>query len=50
MQQQRHLPALRAHITQLLSSGWTIVSREPLQLKCEARRCYVQHGMLISYH
>ncbi|MGP9827241.1 hypothetical protein ACT048_22450 [Ectopseudomonas khazarica] len=48
MKEQRHLPALRAHIEHLLSSGWAISSRTPLTLQ-NGRRCYlVSHGMLIS--
>ncbi|RIA34860.1 hypothetical protein DFO61_1516 [Ectopseudomonas oleovorans] len=48
MKEQRHLPALRAHIEQLLSKGWIIASRSPLTLQ-NGHRCYlVSHGMLIS--
>ena len=48
MKEQRQLPALRAHIDQLLSKGWTIASRDPLTLR-NGQRCYlVSHGMLIS--
>lgn len=48
MKEQRHLPALRAHIEQLLSKGWIIASRNPLTLQ-NGHRCYlVSHGMLIS--
>lgn len=48
MKEQRYLPALRAHIDQLLSKGWIIASREPLTLQ-HGHRCYmVAHGMLIS--
>lgn len=48
MKEQRHLPALRAHIEQLLSKGWMISNRNPLTLH-NGRRCYlVSHGMLIS--
>jgi hypothetical protein len=48
MKEQRHLPALRAHIEQLLSKGWVIASRSPMTLR-NGSRCYlVSHGMLIS--
>ncbi|MCW1935537.1 MULTISPECIES: hypothetical protein [Pseudomonas] len=48
MKEQRHLPALRAHIEQLLSKGWVIASRSPLTLQ-NGHRCFlVSHGMLIS--
>ena len=48
MREQRHLPALRAHIEHLLSKGWIISSRSPLMLQ-NGHRCYlVSHGMLIS--
>ncbi|AEB56465.1 Uncharacterised protein [Ectopseudomonas mendocina] len=48
MKEQRHLPALRAHIEHLLSKGWIISSRSPLMLQ-NGHRCYlVSHGMLIS--
>lgn len=48
MKEQRHLPALRAHIEHLLSNGWIISSRSPLMLQ-NGHRCYlVSHGMLIS--
>ncbi|WP_197432151.1 hypothetical protein [Ectopseudomonas composti] len=48
MKEQRHLPALRAHIEQLLNKGWSISSRNPLTLQ-NGHRCYlVSHGMLIS--
>ncbi|MGE8293934.1 MAG: hypothetical protein ACN6PH_00145 [Pseudomonas sp.] len=48
MKEQRHFPALRAHIEQLLSDGWIISSRTPLILQ-KGHRCYlVSHGMLIS--
>lgn len=48
MQEQRYLPALRAHIEQLLHEGWAIVQRNPLKLQCQGRTCLVMHGMLIS--
>jgi hypothetical protein len=48
MKEQRHLPALRAHIEQLLNKGWVIASRNPLTLQ-NGHRCYlVSHGMLIG--
>lgn len=48
MKEQRRLPALRAHIEQLLSKGWIISNRSPLTLQ-NGHRCYlVSHGMLIS--
>lgn len=48
MKEQRHLPALRAHIEQLLNRGWVIVGRTPLTLQ-HGHRCYrVSHGMLIG--
>ncbi|WP_296233205.1 hypothetical protein [uncultured Pseudomonas sp.] len=48
MKEQRHLPALRAHIEQLLRKGWVIASRSPLTLQ-NGHRCFlVSHGMLIS--
>ncbi|MDM8349127.1 hypothetical protein P8H27_09440 [Pseudomonas sp. sp1636] len=48
MQEQRHLPALRAHINQLLSEGWVIAQRNPLKLQLGSRTCLIMHGMLIS--
>ncbi|WP_324732923.1 hypothetical protein [Pseudomonas paeninsulae] len=48
MQEQRYLPALRAHIDQLLREGWVIAERNPLKLQCRGRTCLVMHGMLIS--
>lgn len=48
MKEQRYLPALRAHIDQLLDSGWIIASRSPLTLQNGHRRYQVSHGMLIS--
>ena len=48
MKEQRHLPALRAHIDQLLTAGWVIASRSPLMLRNGARSYTVSHGMLIS--
>lgn len=48
MKEQRYLPALRAHIEELLGNGWVIASRDPLTLR-NGHRCYlVAHGMLIS--
>ncbi|WP_296217503.1 hypothetical protein [Pseudomonas sp. UBA2684] len=48
MKEQRSLPALRAHIEQLLSNGWVIAERSPLKLQLGRRTCLVLHGMLIS--
>ena len=48
MRQQRQLPALRAHIDQLLASGWAIASRDPLKLSFQKRHYVVRCGMLIS--
>lgn len=48
MKEQRYLPALRAHIDQLLSAGWVIAGRNPLKLQSGRRTCLVAHGMLIS--
>ncbi|MDX1722313.1 MAG: hypothetical protein R3355_04270 [Pseudomonas sp.] len=48
MQEQRYLPALRAHIDQLLREGWVIVQRDPIRLQFAGRSCLVMHGMLIS--
>ena len=48
MQEQRYLPALRAHIDQLLREGWVIAQRNPLKLQLGGRTCLVTHGMLIS--
>ena len=48
MQEQRYLPALRAHIDQLLREGWVIARRNPLTLQLGGRTCLVTHGMLIS--
>lgn len=47
-QEQRYLPALRAHIDQLLSKGWVIIARNPLQLRSGTRTYLVMHGMLIG--
>ena len=48
MKEQRHLPALRAHIDMLLNKGWMIASRSPLTLQNGHRSYTVAHGMLIS--
>ncbi len=48
MKEQRKLPALRAHIDQLLGKGWVIAARNPLQLRKGHSKCVVLHGMLIS--
>lgn len=48
MQEQRYLPALRAHIEKLLGKGWVVVSRTPLRLQNGNRSLLVAHGMLIS--
>lgn len=48
MKEQRYLPALRAHIDQLLREGWVIAQRNPLKLQFGGRSCLVTHGMLIS--
>jgi hypothetical protein len=48
MQEQRDLPALRALIDKLLDNGWTIIGRDPLQLRSGRRTYLVMHGMLIS--
>jgi hypothetical protein len=48
MKEQRYLPALRAHIDQLLREGWVIAQRNPLKLQFQGRTCLVTHGMLIS--
>jgi hypothetical protein len=48
MKEQRYLPALRAHIDQLLSENWVIAQRNPLKLQLGGRTCLVMHGMLIS--
>jgi hypothetical protein len=48
MQEQRYLPALRAHIDHLLSEGWVIAKRDPLKLQFQGKICVVMHGMLIS--
>jgi len=45
---QRELHALRKHIDCLLSSGATIIQRDPLTLAFEGRTLTVQHGMLIN--
>ena len=47
-QEQRHLPALRAHIDKLLSKGWVIASRSPLTLRSGHKTYRVMHGMLIG--
>lgn len=46
--EQRQFHAMRAHVQRMLASGWTIVSRHPLQLRHGSRQCQVAHGMLIS--
>lgn len=48
VEEQRYLPALRAHIDQLLNQGWVIASRSPLKLQFGRKTCLVRHGMLIS--
>lgn len=48
VQEQRYLPALRAHIDKLLGKGWVIAQRDPLTLRLGRRTCLVMHGMLIS--
>lgn len=47
-QEQRYLPALRAHIEKLLGKGWVVASRAPLKLQNGNRSLLVAHGMLIS--
>ncbi|QLC73382.1 hypothetical protein LPB260_21850 [Pseudomonas sp. LPB0260] len=48
MKEQRKLPALRAHIDQLLGKGWVIAGRNPLALRKGRKSWVVNHGMLIS--
>jgi len=48
VEEQRYLPALRAHIDQLLNQGWVIAARNPLKLQLGRKTCLVRHGMLIS--
>ena len=48
MKEQRHLPALRTHIEQLLNQGWVITTRAPLKLRNGRQSLVVSHGMLIS--
>lgn len=48
VEEQRYLPALRAHIDKLLSQGWVIAARNPLKLQNGRKTCLVRHGMLIS--
>ncbi|OEC35028.1 hypothetical protein SAMN05216600_1133 [Pseudomonas cuatrocienegasensis] len=48
MQEQRYLPALRAHIDYLISKGWVIAMRDPLKLQFRDETCVVMHGMLIG--
>lgn len=47
-QEQRKLPALRAHIDQMLRDGWQIIDRNPLKLRNGRKTCLVMHGMLIG--
>jgi len=47
-EEQRQLPALRAHIEHLLGQGWVIASRTPLKLQFGQKTCQVRCGMLIS--
>ncbi len=47
-QEQRTLPALRAHIDKLLSKGWAITHRSPLTLQSGRKTYRVMHGMLIG--
>lgn len=47
-EEQRQLPALRAHIEHLLGQGWVIASRNPLKLQFGQKTCQVRCGMLIS--
>jgi hypothetical protein len=47
-EEQRQLPALRAHIDHLLGQGWVIAARNPLKLQFGQKTCQVRHGMLIS--
>jgi hypothetical protein len=46
--EQRHLPALRAHIDHMLGQGWVIATRNPLKLQFGQKTCQVRNGMLIS--
>ena len=48
MKEQRYLPALRAHIEQMLGAGWVITARSPLKLQHGRSSCVVRPGMLIS--
>lgn len=48
VEEQRYLPALRAHIDKLLSQGWVIAARNPLRLQNGRKTCQVRYGMLIS--
>lgn len=47
-QEQRYLPALRAHIDKLLAKGWVIAERSPLTLQSGRKTYMVVHGMLIG--
>ncbi|TIH10232.1 hypothetical protein D8779_05945 [Pseudomonas leptonychotis] len=47
-QEQRYLPALRAHIDKLLAKGWVIAERSPLTLQSGRKTYRVVHGMLIG--
>jgi len=47
-QEQRALPALRAHIDKLLNKGWVIANRNPLTLQSGRKTYLVMHGMLIG--
>jgi hypothetical protein len=47
-QEQRYLPALRAHIDKLLAKGWVIAERSPLTLQSGRKTYRVVHGMLLG--
>lgn len=47
-QEQRYLPALRAHIDTLLARGWVIAQRNPLTLQSGRKTYRVMHGMIIG--
>ncbi|WP_405119333.1 hypothetical protein [Pseudomonas leptonychotis] len=47
-QEQRYLPALRAHIDKLLAKGWVIAERSPLTLQSGRKTYRVVHGMLVG--
>jgi hypothetical protein len=46
--EQREFNAMRAHVEQLIGSGWSITARVPLTLERQGQKAIVRCGVLIS--